>query len=182
MLVHFPCDRCGAELSAGADFGGRTVACSVCRRPVTVPVVAMPPPVQPRLKRVEPEDDLAAEIAARADREARHLALIEARRQTLRGRVQGIALTALGTLATAFGGFGLFAASALWIPRGSAVAALFFGAVALLIGVTIWRFSVQTMHDEYRRRVPGLADRIRRRHWELHQTTARPTPPRVLAR
>ncbi|MBM3475813.1 MAG: hypothetical protein FJX75_21305 [Armatimonadetes bacterium] len=179
MLVHFPCDRCGAELTAQPDFAGRTIPCSVCRRPVVVPVVGSPPPVQPRLKRVEFDEGLAADIAARANEEAQRLAMVEARRETIRGRVEGVVLSVAGTLAMSFGGAGLLFSSQLWVPRGSGMAALAFGLITLLIGVTVWRLSVETMHQEFRRRVPGIADRLRRRYWEAHNAASPPTTPRI---
>jgi hypothetical protein len=179
MLIHFPCDRCGADLSAQPDFAGRTIPCSVCRRPIVVPVVTSPPPVQPRLKRVEFDEGLAAEIATRANEEAQRLAMVEARRQTLRGRVEGVVLTIAGALVVSFGGAGLLFSPQLWIPRGSGMAALAFGLITLLIGVTVWRLSVEAMHQEFRSRVPGIADRLRRRYWEARNSTSPPTAPRI---
>jgi len=179
MLVHFPCDRCGAELTAQPDFAGRTIACSVCRRPIVVPVVASPPPVQQRLRPVAFDDGLAAEIAARADEEAHTLAMAEARRETLRGRIEGIVLTLAGAAAATLGGASVLYSSQLWLPRGSALAAVAFGVVTFLIGLTIWRLSIDTMHQEFRRRMPGIADRLRRRYWEAHNAATPRTSSRV---
>lgn len=179
MLVHFSCDRCGAELTAQPDYAGRTLPCSVCRRPVVVPVVATPPPILQRLKPVALDDGLAAEIAARADQEAHELAMAEARRATLRGRIEGVVLTLAGAAATGLGGAGLFYGSQLWLPRGATLVAMAFGAVTFLIGLTVWRLSIDTMHQEFRRRMPGIADRLRRRYWEAHQATTRPPSSRV---
>jgi hypothetical protein len=177
--VHFQCDRCGAELTARPDFAGRTILCNVCRRLVTVPIVASPPPIQPRLRRVELDEDMTTEVAIQADTEARRLAMIEARRETIRGRLEGIALAIAGGLAAASGSAGLVAASRLWIPRDSAIAALAFGLLALVIGATVWRLAVETMHEEFRRRVPGIADRLRRQYWEARQSSSPPTSPRI---
>jgi hypothetical protein len=181
VLVHFQCDRCGAELTARPDFGGRSILCNVCRRLVTVPVVTSPPPVQPRLRRVEPDESMVTEVAVKADEEARRLAMIEARRETIRGRLEGIALAIAGGLAAASGSAGLIAASRLWIPRESAIAALAFGLLALIIGVTVWRLAVDAMREEFQRRVPGIADRLRRQYWEAHQSSSPPTSPRMPA-
>ena len=176
MLVSFSCDRCGAQLTARPEFAGQSIPCGVCRRPVMVPVVAAPAPVQQRLKRVEPEEDLSAEVLARADDEARHLAMMEAKRETLRGRAQGVVLTLFGALAAATGGASLTVASSLWIPRGSALAAVVFGGVALLIGVAVWRLALQTMHDEFRRRMPAIADRLRRHYYESRRSSPTRSP------
>ena len=179
MLAHFVCERCGAQLSARPDFAGQAIPCTVCRRPVVVPVMASPPPVQPRLKRVEPDEDAAAEIALRAFEEARGIAMAEAKRATVRGRVQGVVLALIGALAGVFGAAALAFPAVLWVPPGPALVAVVFGALALLIGVAVWRLAVQTMHEEFRRRVPGIADRLRRRHWDAHRSTSPPSFPRI---
>ncbi len=181
MLVHFRCNRCGAQLTARPDFAGQAVACTVCRRPVMVPVVTSPVPTQPRLKRIEPDDDLATEIAARALQEARGVALAEAKRATLRARLQGILLAFIGAAAGGVGAAALVLPDALWVPAGAAMAAMAFGALAMMIGIAVWRFAVQTMHDEFRRRVPGIADRLRRRLWESRRPAPPPNSPWIAA-
>jgi len=181
MLIHFPCTQCGAELSAHPDFAGRELRCAVCRHPVTVPTVTSPPPVRPRLKRVEPDEEIAQEIASQAYEEARQVAMAEARSATRRGRVQGLVLACLGGLAGAFGGAALAVPSFLWVPTGPALVTVGFGGLALMIGITVWRLAVQTMHEEYRRRVPSIADRIRRRRWDSLRAASPATAPRTAA-
>jgi hypothetical protein len=177
MLVRFPCDRCGAELAAHPQFAGESVRCDVCRNSVTVPAVATPPPVQTRLKRMDLDEEVAAEIAELSYEEARLAAMLEAKRVTARGRWQGVGLAVLGGLAVLFGAAALAMPTLLWVPSSSAVVTIAFGALALLIGLAVWRLAVQTMHEEYRRRVPGLADRFRRRRWDARRST--PPSPRI---
>ncbi|MBM3500196.1 MAG: hypothetical protein FJX74_16185 [Armatimonadetes bacterium] len=179
MLVNFPCARCGATLSAHPDCVGETIRCPVCRCPVTVPTVTAPPPVAVRLKRIGPDEEIAEEITTQAYEEARRVAMAEAKRVTLRGRAQGVVVACIGGLAGGFGATALALPSLLWIPRSSGLVTAVFGVLALMIGVTVWRLSVQTMHEEYRRRVPGIADRIRRRRWDSLRATPPPTAPPV---
>lgn len=181
MLVHFPCERCGADLTARPDYAGRTIPCSVCRHPMAVPAVAAPAPLQPRLRRVEIDDELAAEIAARADAEARVLAMTEARCETSRSRAAGVALICAGLMATAFGAVSLFVPR-LWIPQSAALVSLGFGIVVLIIGSIVRRLALETMQDQYRRRVPFIADRLRRRYLETHHSTSPPTSPPITVR
>ncbi|MGQ9732020.1 MAG: hypothetical protein ACUVX8_12205 [Candidatus Zipacnadales bacterium] len=177
MLVHFRCTACGADLVVQPDFAGRDIRCSVCRHLMTAPTAPPPVPAHPAVASTRETEKLAERIAEEAEADARRLAWVEARKATYKSRRTAFLLTVAGGLAVLGGSLTFWAENVLWIPRSSSVVTLVLGGVVLLIGITVWRFAVETTHEEFRRRLPRTADRLRRQYWEAYRGRSKTIPP-----
>jgi hypothetical protein len=113
--------------------------------------------------------------------------MAEARALTVAGRRAGMALIVGGGLALGVGAVLVLWGEWFWVPRSMAYAPLGFGTVGLMIGIAVWRLACETAQEEFRRRMPGLADRLRVQYWSARRgapqaelprlPTARPGPP-----
>lgn len=184
MLMYFRCRSCGAMIAARSEYHGRQLPCSVCREPMVVPE----PPEIPVLQVEQPGRGQAVGIPSvsmdQLDENARQIAWMEASRAG-RPKVVGVVLVLLGCTPIAFGSAALAAGSLFGVPFPAVAASVAFGALSAAIGLTIVRLASDNVRAEFRRRLPLVADRLRREYWKSVQGNSQPAesptePPRVV--
>lgn len=184
MLIYFRCRSCGAMMAARSEYHGRQLPCSVCRELMVVPE----PPEIPVLQVGQPGQTEASGIPRvtmdQLDANAREIAWVEARKAG-RPRILGVILVMLGCTPIAFGSAALAAGSLFGVPFPAVAASVAFGALSAAIGLTIVRLASDNVQAEFRRRLPLIADRLRREYWrsvrgEPESTEFATEPPRVL--
>lgn len=167
MLLRFACSECNTVLVTRAGYGDGPVSCRLCgaqTEPPETPATAPPRPSLWGNERQREDTEALKQLAVRAQEDAHPIALVEARQAAGKGIHYGMVITMLGATAAALGISALVSPTDPWLPRYSATVAAGLGVFATFMGIAIWRLGAQNVTDEYRRRLPMVADRMRRQY------------------